>query len=76
MKTGNIQYINKEKGFGFITPSGKDASVKGNNVFFHLSKVVDPEFKELEVDDMVNYLEEESNKGFEKQAVDVVAYQK
>lgn len=76
MKTGNIQYINKEKGFGFITPSGKDASVKGNNVFFHCSKVVDPEFKELEVDDMVNYLEEESNKGFGKQAVDVVAYQK
>lgn len=74
METGNIQYINKEKGFGFITPSGKDASVKGNNIFFHCSRVVDLKFEDIQINDKVGYTEEESQKGL--QAVNVAAYQK
>lgn len=74
MKTGNIHYINKEKGFGFITPLGKDSSIKENNVFFHCTRVVEPKFEELERLDKVDYLELDTEKGIT--AVDIVANQK
>ena len=41
--------------------------------FFHCTNVVDPKFRELKVDDRVDYIEAMRNESL--QAVDVVAYQ-
>lgn len=66
MKQGVIIYINRAKGYGFIHS-------KQDKVFFHASDVVDPSYKELRVNDKVDYIEEVTDKGL--RALDVVAYQ-
>lgn len=73
MKSGTIYSVGIKKGFGFITPEGKDGRVKENNIFFHCTNVVDPKFRELKVNDRVDYIEAMGNESL--QAVDVVAYQ-
>ena len=72
MKSGTITSIGYRGGYGFITPNGKDSN-KENDIFFHCTKVVDPNFLELKVDDRVDYIEAMRNESL--QAVDVVAYQ-
>lgn len=73
MKSGTITSIGYKRGYGFITPEGKDGRVKENNIFFHCTNVVDPKFRELKVNDRVDYIEAMRNESL--QAVDVVAYQ-
>ena len=72
MKSGTITSIGYKRGYGFITPNGKEKN-KENNIFFHCTNVVDPKFRELKVDDRVDYIEAMRNESL--QAVDVVAYQ-
>ena len=71
MKSGVIKSINRMKGYGFIQPNGSDT--KQPNVFFHASDVVDPRYKDLRVNNKVDYIEKNTDKGL--RAVDVVAYQ-
>lgn len=72
MESGIILYINRPKGYGFITPLGKDKRNKDNNLFFHHSKVVEPTFRELERGDLVDYKKTYRHKG--DQAVDLVVH--
>ena len=71
MKSGVIKSINRMKGYGFIQPNG--SVPKEPNVFFHVSDVVDPNFMGLELNNKVDYIEKNTDKGL--RAVDVVAYQ-
>ena len=73
METGTIIYINTDKGYGFITPTGEEEMNKNTNVFFHHTQVVDPVFEKLERGQRVDYIKAESNKGLN--AIDVVAYE-
>ena len=59
---GIISGKNDEKGFGFITPEGKD-DMKENNIFFHSSALVGVSFDELQKGDMVEFEVESSDKG-------------
>lgn len=72
MKSGKIHSIRFKAGYGFITPDGMESKRK-NNIFFHCSKVVDPNFNDLKVNDRVDYIQIDTHKGHE--AIDVVAYQ-
>ncbi|MEO5927894.1 MAG: cold shock domain-containing protein [Patescibacteria group bacterium] len=54
--------MNKEKGYGFITPEGMEDK-KENNVFFHSSSVEGMTFEELNPGDMVEFDKEASDKG-------------
>ena len=71
MKQGVIKYINRAKGYGFIKPI--ESTSKQGKVFFHAKDVVEPSYKELRVNDKVDYIEEVTDKGLK--ALDVVAYQ-
>lgn len=71
MKSGTISSIGYKRGYGFITPNGKDRNKK-NDIFFHCTRVVDPDFFKIKVDDRVDYIETIRNGSL--QAVDVVAY--
>lgn len=70
MKSGVIKSINRIKGYGFIQPNG--SATKKHDVFFHVSDVVDPNFMELKLNNKVDYIEKNTDKGL--RAVDVVAY--
>jgi len=59
---GTISGKNEEKGFGFITPEGKEDS-RDNNIFFHTSSVEGISFEELQKGSMVEFDEEPSEKG-------------
>ncbi|MEI7512489.1 MAG: cold shock domain-containing protein [Candidatus Uhrbacteria bacterium] len=60
---GIIAGKNDEKGFGFITPEGKEDK-KENNVFFHTTALIDGTvFAELQKGDMVEFDTEASDKG-------------
>lgn len=63
IKTGRIKAI-KDRGYGFI------AGYDGQDVYFHATNVVTPEFKRLRTWDMVNYVVRENEKGPE--AIEVV----
>ena len=54
---GVIKSLN-ERGFGFVTPEGKD-----KDVFFHSSALVGVTFEELRVGDALSFDTEESDKG-------------
>ncbi|MFH1620468.1 MAG: cold shock domain-containing protein [Patescibacteria group bacterium] len=59
---GTISGKNDEKGFGFITPEGKE-DTKENNVFFHTSALEDVSFEELVKGFAVEFDVEQSEKG-------------
>lgn len=59
---GTISGKNDEKGFGFITPDGKE-DTKENNVFFHTTALEGVTFEELVKGFAVEYDEEASEKG-------------
>lgn len=61
--TGSVKRLT-DKGFGFITPEGQE-----KDVFFHLSALIDVNFDDLRVGDMVTFEVEDSDKG--PRAVDV-----
>lgn len=63
IKTGKIKAL-KDRGYGFI--AGND----GQDVYFHATNVVTPEFKLLRKWDIVNYVIRENERGPE--AVEVV----
>lgn len=63
-KTGTIITLKKDKGFGFIKPD-----TEGENIFFHASRVLNPAYDVLKINERVEYLEESTAKG--TQAVDV-----
>ena len=71
MKQGVIKYINRAKGYGFIKPT--ESNSKQGKVFFHASDVVDPSYKELRLNDKVDYIGVDTHAGL--RALDVVAYQ-
>ena len=73
METGTITYINTDKGYGFITPTGEEEMNRETDIFFHYTQVIDPAFNKLERGQRVDYIKTESDKGL--RAVDVVAYQ-
>ncbi len=54
---GTIKKLNKEKGFGFITPES------GADVFFHTSVVADGGFDQLQEGDAVVFEAEDAPKG-------------
>ncbi len=54
--TGKIKSL--REGFGFITPDGES-----KDVFFHLSGLIDVQFDELQVGDVVSFETEQSEKG-------------
>ncbi len=55
--TGSIKTMT-EKGFGFITPEGGE-----KDVFFHMSSLLDVDFNDLKVGDVVSFDIEDSEKG-------------
>ena len=59
---GTIAGKNDEKGFGFITPEGKE-DTKENNVFFHTTSLEGVTFEELSKGMMVEFEVEDSPKG-------------
>lgn len=59
---GFISGKNEEKGFGFITPEGKE-DAKENNVFFHTSALEGVTFEELTKGFAVEFEVEQSEKG-------------
>lgn len=65
-KTGRIVTLKLEKGYGFIKPDeeGKE------NVFFHCSRVLSPNFDVMKMNERVEYLEEKTLRG--SVAADVV----
>ncbi len=54
--TGKIKSL--REGFGFITPDGES-----KDVFFHLSGLIDVQFDELQIGDVVSFETEQSEKG-------------
>ena len=56
---GTIKRLNKERGFGFITPEGED----DKDVFFHRNDLVDVDFNDLNEGDKVTFEKEASDKG-------------
>lgn len=69
MESGVIKYINPIREYGFIAPAGK-----GEEVFFHSNQVVEPVFENLEKGNIVDYVKEETKRGY--RAREVVAYPK
>ncbi|MDQ7814181.1 MAG: cold shock domain-containing protein [Patescibacteria group bacterium] len=59
---GTISSKNEEKGFGFITPEGKEDN-RDNNIFFHTSSLEGISFEELQKGTAVEFDEEPSDKG-------------
>lgn len=55
---GTIKMLNKEKSFGFITPTGGD-----KDVFFHKSDLVDVDFNSLEGGEKVTFEKQDDAKG-------------
>ncbi|MFA5935316.1 MAG: cold shock domain-containing protein [Patescibacteria group bacterium] len=55
---GKIRSKNDEKGFGFITVEGQE-----KDTFFHKSALVGMTFEEIQLDDMVSFDTEDSEKG-------------
>lgn len=63
MQTGTVKRFNKVKGYGFITPDGKD-----NEVFVHFSEIQNEGYKELLEGQRVSYMLIKGDKGeFAKQ---------
>jgi len=60
-KYGTIVTMQREKGYGFINPDKEEHSK--DNLFFHAKDVLSPDYQELKVDDRVEYLDKETNKG-------------
>lgn len=54
---GKVKMFNKEKGFGFITADD------GHDVFFHYSSIIMDGYKTAEVGELVEFEEEESERG-------------
>lgn len=57
MMNGTIKSLN-ERGFGFIAAEGQE-----KDLFFHSSALVDAQFNDLKVGDMVSFETEASDKG-------------
>lgn len=55
---GTIKMLNKEKGFGFITPTGGD-----KDVFFHKNDLIDVDFNNLEEKDKVTFEKQDDARG-------------
>lgn len=55
---GTIKKLDKEKGFGFITPTGGD-----KDVFLHRSALVDVDFNNLQVGDKVTFDKQDDARG-------------
>lgn len=51
---GTVTYLH-EKGYGFLTPIGKNRAEHENNVFFHLSGLENIEFHELKREMVLDY---------------------
>jgi cold shock protein len=64
MATGTVKWFSDDKGYGFITPDGRD-------LFVHYSGVAGDGFKSLPEGAKVTYEEEAGDKG--PKAVDVTA---
>lgn len=63
MQTGIVKRFNKIKGYGFITPDGKD-----NEIFVHFSEVQNEGYKELLEGQRVSYVLANGDRGeFAKQ---------
>ena len=58
MATGSVKWLNRQKGFGFITPDGG-----GKDLFFHHSDILMDGFKDLNDGQAVEYEIGESKKG-------------
>ena len=67
MQTGTVKFFNREKGFGFITPSSGE-----KDVFVHFSNVVGDGFKNLEDGQQVEFDVGQGQKGPEAQNVRTV----
>ncbi len=65
--TGVIKKKNDEKGYGFITPEGKD-----KDLFFHSKSLVGITFEEIKEGDNVSFDEESSPKGMNAVNVKIV----
>lgn len=63
MEKGVVKFFNEAKGFGFITPEGKNT-----DVFVHVSGLVD----EIKQDDNVEYEVEEGKRGLVATNVKVI----
>lgn len=62
-KNGTIKALRRDKGYGFIN------SEDGSEKFFHMSRLTNISFEDLELGQVVEYMEEEGHKGI--MAVDV-----
>jgi CspA family cold shock protein len=69
---GTIAGKNDEKGFGFITPEGKEDK-KENNVFFHSTSLEGMSFEEVQVGMKVEFEQQDSPKGLRAVGVKRVA---
>jgi CspA family cold shock protein len=58
MQTGVVKRFNKIKGYGFITPDGKE-----NEIFVHFSEVQHEGYKELLEGQRVSYMLAKGDKG-------------
>jgi len=64
MAQGTVEWFNREKGFGFITPDGG-----GPDVFVHYSEIQAGGYRSLEENQKVSYTVTQGNKGPQATAV-------
>ncbi len=65
--TGTVKWFSRSKGYGFISPDGEGQK----DVFVHFSNIVGDGFRNLEAEQRVKFVIEDSPKG--PQAVQVAA---
>ncbi|MCI5744676.1 MAG: cold shock domain-containing protein [Erysipelotrichaceae bacterium] len=63
---GKVKTFNKQKGYGFIKSEGLE------DIFFHYSSLVMDGFKTVDVDDVVEFQLEETEKGKRAKNIKVI----